>query len=74
MPFFNIGDTAHVRCDLSLDGVYYMDGHHGETNADYRDSVVSDMKAFAGAEVVISNYRGEKYRISELSGEPIDFN
>lgn len=74
MAFFKIGDTAHVRCDLSDDLIYYMDGHHGEENTSYRDSVVSEMMGYAGTEVVISRYQGEKYRISSLSGEPINCN
>ena len=74
MAFFKIGDTAHVRCDLSDDLIYYMDGHHGTTDTSYRDSVTSEMMRYAGSEVIIAQYSGAKYRISELSLEPIDFN
>lgn len=74
MAFFKIGDTVHVRRDLSEHSIYYMDGHHGETDWSYCDSVASEMMCYAGSEVIISRYSREKYGISELSSsEPIDF-
>ena len=35
MPYFNVGDTVHVRTDLAEDVRYYM-GDHKNNNFYYR--------------------------------------
>lgn len=61
MPYFNVGDTVHVRTDLEEDVKYYM-GDHENNNYYYIDQEMAER--FGGSACTIESASDRFYRLS----------